>query len=53
MSVATKTKPLSRNERGTQIKNKAGWVITVPVAINRIPVEHMVVVAGDHIKETS
>ena len=33
MSVATETKPLSRSEREAQIKDKAGWVITVLAAM--------------------
>ena len=33
MSVATEIKPLSRSEREAQIKDKAGWVITVLAAM--------------------
>ena len=33
MSVLTETKPLSRSEREAQIKDKAGWVITVLAAM--------------------
>ena len=33
MSVSTETKPLSRSEREAQIKDKAGWVITVLAAM--------------------
>lgn len=33
MNVATETKPLSRSEREAQIKDKAGWVITVLAAM--------------------